>query len=433
MEPVMNRYLMSIVLVAATAACSQTGSQDPAGGKPQASATAQAQAPALAPAGESKPQGDMPDVIPTEKYSDGAKAFAAVKQAMLSGYYDKGLTEDDLYRAATKGMLEHVDANNAKWNKLLSPGEVAAIKNDLKGEIVGVGVEIKFDDATGYTDVLGIIPGSPAEKAGILPGDTIVTVNSKLYKGKTIHEVVADIRGKVGETLTLSILRADKLITVPLVRQVVTFDSVSHFELPGSVGYLRIRAFSTKTPAMLKAALDDFAQKNEKALVVDVRENGGGAFDDAVASAELFLPSGAPIATIAKRDGEEKFASKGSPVLAGVPIAVLVDHNTASSAELVAAALSEGRHATIIGARTYGKWSVQQLDDLPNGYAFKYTSGIFKSPSGKSYGGVGLTPDIEIAMDEKAFAKVWGINDATKRLAADPPLRTALTILQSSK
>jgi carboxyl-terminal processing protease len=114
-----------------------------------------------------------------------------------------------------------------------------------------------------------------------------------------------------------------------------------------------------------------------------------------------------------------------------LPLAILVDHNTASGAELVAAALQEGRHATRVGARTFGKWSVQKLDDLPNGYAFKFTVGVFKTPSGKSYGGVGLAPDIEVAMDEKAFAKVGLMKELDKRLAADPPLRTALAVLQA--
>src|SRR5262249_2536460 len=152
---------------------------------------------------------------PREKFTEGQRSFESVKSTLLAKYYRDGVapTEDDLYRAAVQGMLEHVDPAMHKYNNLLSPTELAQLDSDLKGEIVGAGVRSShFEPSTGYSDVGDTIPGSPAEKAGIQAGDVIVTVDGKLYKDQTISDVAMAIRGKVGESVTLSVLRGDKLL-----------------------------------------------------------------------------------------------------------------------------------------------------------------------------------------------------------------------------
>jgi carboxyl-terminal processing protease len=368
---------------------------------------------------------------PADKFSDGQRSFERVREAISKQYYLTGITDDEIYRAAVQGVLEHVDPKMRKWNKLISPAELAEIRSDLKGEIVGVGVRIHFDPASGHIEVQGVQPGSPAEKAGVTGGDLIVSVNGKRYKGMGMHDVVADIRGKIGEPVTLSVLREDKLLPFTLKREVVVFEEVAHQTFAdGAVGYVQIHGFSSKTPAMLKAAMDDLASKQPKSLVVDLRLNQGGSFEDAVSAAEQFLPAGAGVVNVKKRDGkDETIASKGSPSMANLPMIVLVSHQTSSGAEFVTAALQEGRHARVVGARTFGKWSVQVIDDLTNGYAFKFTTGQFFSPSGKTFDGVGLTPDVEVDMADEQLEKVWLINDAEKRIAADSQLRTAVSIL----
>jgi carboxyl-terminal processing protease len=181
----------------------------------------------------------------------------------------------------------------------------------------------------------------------------------------------------------------------------------------------------------VRSLLEDLAKKAPRALVVDLRENQGGSFEDAVAVAELMLPSGAPIVKVVKRGGkEEAFAAKGGGILASIPCAVLVNGETSSGAEFVAAALRESRHAQIVGTKTFGKWSVQTIEDLSNGYAIKYTVSQFRAPSGRSFEGSGLTPDVEVALDHKACENALRIEDAEKRLAADPQLRTATVLLK---
>ncbi len=374
---------------------------------------------------------DADDAVAPEKFTEGAKAFASVRDDLLKEYYAAGFTEDDLYRAATQGMLERLDPKMKKWNKLLPPDELATLRSDLKGEFVGIGSQIRFDESTGYADVLAVMPGTPSAKVGILAGDKIVSINGQLYRGKKLRDVMADLRGKVGETVAVSILRADKLLPFSIRREMVSYDSVMPLVL-ADVGYLRVRSFSGKTVPMLRAALDDFATKNVRSLVVDLRDNQGGLFDEAVASADVLLPAGTPIVNIKRRDQKtETRSSKNEHVVLGqLPMAVLVDRETSSGAEFLTAALQEGRHAPVIGGRTLGKWSLQTVKDLSNGYSVKFTVGLFASPSGRSFDGMGMLPDVEVTMDEGQLRRALVITDPEPRFAADPQLRTAVAMLR---
>lgn len=368
--------------------------------------------------------------VPSEKFTDAQKSFEHAKKTLLDGYYRDTFTEDDLYRAATAGMLERVDPEMHKWNKLLSPSEMAALHDDLKGELVGIGVRIELDPATGYISVKGTLPGSPAEKAGLAAPDQIVTVNGKLYRGLTLRDVLGDIRGKAGEVVTLSVLRADKLVSIPVTRAVVNYDTVAELVVSGNIGYVRIPGFNSKTPSSVRDVLTDLASKKVRALVVDLRKDPGGSFDDAVETVGQMVPTGSTVATLKKRAKvEPSIAKSATPTLLDVPIAVLVDHDTSSGAELMTAALSELRHATIVGSHTHGKWTVQMLDDLPNGYAMKYTVALFTSPAGKSYEGTGVQPDVEVDTPASELDRVLAITDPAKRLSEDVVLRTAVALL----
>src|SRR5262249_51541775 len=152
----------------------------------------------------------------------------------------------------------------------------------LKGEVVGIGVKIAFDEKSGFAEVLGTIAQSPSEKAGLLPGDHIVTVNGKLYKGMTLKDVVADIRGKAGEPVSLSVLRADKLVSFNVVRDKLAYDGPVHAMLPDNLGYVRIPSFNDKTPAAVRSGLEELERGGARSLVVDLRCAPGGSFERAV-------------------------------------------------------------------------------------------------------------------------------------------------------
>ncbi len=258
----MRRMFIALCVIA----CGETSPSQPSQTQPTPSGTT------LAFAGEPTPSriadANEDDELPATKFTEGAKAFAKVRQTLLEQYYAEGIGEDELYRAATAGMLEKIEPRMAKWNKLISDRELAELQADLRGEVVGIGVKIKFDPLSGYTDVLEAVPGSPSERAGLGAGDKIVTVNGKLYKGMRLRDVVADIRGKAGETVTLTVLHGAKLDTVKVTRDRIGFDQAEHAMLSEGVGWIHVPSFNDKTPGAVKAALEDL--KGAKALVVDL-------------------------------------------------------------------------------------------------------------------------------------------------------------------
>jgi carboxyl-terminal processing protease len=427
----MVHVFLASVVASACSQASQNSSASPGIASPGAATLAPAAVAAVDP---SQPAAtSAPPPAPAEPFHDAEKNFEAARKAMLEGYYRTSLDEEDLYRAALAGMLEGADPAMHRWNKLLSPTEIGQLRADLRGELVGIGVVIDLDPATGYIDVKSAIPGTPADRAGIAPPDKIVTIDGKLYKGLTLRDAIADIRGKAGETVTLSILRGAQLVSVPVVREKIAYDTVQGSMLTSDVGLVRIPAFNERTAPALHDALTAIASHHARALVVDLRDNPGGSFDAAVDTAGEMVASGSTVVTVAKRDHVEPFVSKGAPVLGDVPVAVVVDHATASSAELLTAALRDLRHATVVGSATQGKWTVQRIEDLPNGYAIKYTTGVFSSPSGKSYEGVGLTPDVEVDMSDDAIARARVVADPGRRLAEDTQLRTAVTMLERGR
>jgi carboxyl-terminal processing protease len=215
-----------------------------------------------------------------------------------------------------------------------------------------------------------------------------------------------------------------------IVREHVVYDQVSSSFFPDDVGYIRIPSFNDRTPPMAKAALEDLGKRGAKALVIDLRQSPGGSFDRAVSVAELFLPDGAGIVTLKRRNKpEEKHVARGGGLLLDLPMAILVDHGTSSGAEFVTAALRDARHARVVGTRTKGKWSVQTVDDLPNGWAFKYTVSMFRTPSGEAFEGTGLPPDVEVTLDEKRLPEIYGAKTPEERIAKDVQYRTARELI----
>jgi len=425
------RTLCLLLLGALSTSACGSETPVPGGGTAPGATTTSAAMPTSSRATPAAGDTAAPPKIPAEPFRDGARVFAQVKDALLAHYYREGIGEDDLYRAATEGMLEHADPAMSKWNKLLTPAELADLHADLKGEVVGVGVHIDFDPATGYSKVLSTLPGSPAERAGLAAGDLIVAVDGILFKNKSLRDVVNQIRGKAGDKVSLTVLRDQELVSLSMARESVAYESASHALLGEGVGVLRIRGFTEKTPGATKASLEALQAGGATALVVDLRCNPGGALDQAVTTAGLLLPAGAGVVTLQKRgEAPDVRKASGAAPLVDRPLVVLVNGSTGSSAEFLAAALSEVRHAPLVGQTTLGKWTAQTLDDLPNGYAMKYTVSLLRTPSGKSFEGVGLTPDAEVSMDDKQVEKASQIRAPAERLAADVQLRTAVALLR---
>lgn len=402
------------------------------------SAGAPAQDTALAPPREGDSKTAEPEVARSATpFTNAEQTFRSVRD-MLRQRYHREVTDDELYRAAVAGMLQHIEPQLAPYNKLLSPEEVRSLNEDLRGEYVGVGVAIKFEDSSGISDVVNIIPGSPAERAGVRDGDKILTVAGKSYKGKTLRDVVSDIRGPVGEAVTLSILRGTEVKTFSIRRERLTYETVTTVLLPGDVGYLLIRQFSEKTPQAVRAGVQELVGKRARALILDLRDNQGGLFEQAATTASLLLKRGTTLAKVHRRgEAERVVTSEGTGPELGLPLALLIDGETASSAEMLAGALREATGALLVGGKTRGKGSVQTVEELPNRYAIKFTTGEFLLPSGQRIEGAGLTPDVEVALPvpdgsnyEQQLVRVQRLPSASERLAQDVQLRAAYNMVR---
>jgi carboxyl-terminal processing protease len=366
---------------------------------------------------------------PREPFSDAQKAFDQARAVLLKEYVDDKLSEADLYRAAVAGMLR--GAAGRKWDKLLSPGEYAELMGDLGGEMVGIGIEIKFEDETGNILILGTVPSSPAEKAELRAGDRILKIDGRSFKGLQLRDAVYGIRGKAGQAVVLTLLRDDRIVTRTVVRAPILWAPVNSISLPGNLAVVSIKSFTDKTPSLLKAALEKVMAQKPRGVIVDLRSNEGGSFDRVVESAGLVLPKGKLVATLIRRGGaEEALRTSTEPLLFGVPVVALVNGSTASGAEILAGALKEEGGARIVGKKTYGKWNVQKIAELSNKYAVKYTVGLFKTPRGELLDGKGLEPDLEVDFDEAAAEKVMHLPDGAQRLKADPQLRAAAQLLR---
>lgn len=367
-----------------------------------------------------------------QNFPGGEKAFQEAKAMLLKDHVDQNLTDDELYRAALAGMISN--GGKRPWDTLLSPAEWGEMQEDMSGQVVGIGAEVHFEPEAGLVAVLGVIPGSPAEKAGVVAGDRILKIDGRSPKGLAMREVVHLIRGPAGQAVALTILRDDQIITKSIKRAPMAWSPVTELSLPagpGSIAVVGIKTFNEKTPSLLRAELERLRAEKPRGLVLDLRGNSGGLFDKLLDCANLMLPKGKLVVTkVGRGRAEEAYRSSGEPVLAGVPVLVLTDGTTTSSAELFAGALQQSLGARVVGKRTHGKWNVQKVMQLGNGWALKYTIGVFKSPRGELLDGKGLEPDLEVEMDPATLEKTQRLRDPAARLAADPQLRAAVALLK---
>lgn len=325
--------------------------------------------------------------------------------------------------------LNHGDQN---WNTPISPTELAELQISLAGKVSGIGIALKFDEPTGNGLILNIIPHTPAAKAGLKRDDTIVSVNGVRFKGKQLRDLVAALRGNPGERVDLKVLRDDRVLSVSLKRDVVTWAPVEMQMIGKDTALLHIDSFNIETPKIVEEKLKSVNSGSVKNLIVDVRGNSGGSFSEAVKTTEFFIPKDRPIVITKDRNGKTKtLTSSGALLNKEVRVAVLTNNETKSAAEFFAAALKEERSAKIVGEHTLDKWNAQMIDTLPNGFAIKYTVQSFQSPLGRSYQAVGLNPDVEIPLAKNlSYEELLHEETIAKRLETDPQLKAANQLLE---
>jgi len=329
---------------------------------------------------------------PVHRYLD---YFHQVFQHILSDYV--GDTDPKkLFYGAIRGMMKALDD---PYCRFLDERSFTEFKEDISGDFVGVGIEISAKD--GDIVVISPIEDSPAMKAGIKEGDTIVRVNDTAIKNKELSKIVKMIRGLPGSDVKLHIRREgfDDLLEFSLKRAVIHTSSVSYEIMENTgIGYLRIKIFGDDTTREVEKALKYFNGKGVDRLVLDLRGNPGGKLEDAIQISDLFLEKDMIIVTTKGRKGADVRESRSlnDPLYRG-RLLVLVNKGSASASEIVAGAVKDNNRGKLLGEQTFGKGSVQRLFSLSDAIGITLTVARYYTPSGVSIHGTGITPDIVVS------------------------------------
>ncbi len=328
------------------------------------------------------------------RYGAMANTFIHVMKE-IERHYVEPVDPRELFEGSLEGMVGRLD----EYSAYIPPSESTQFREGIEQQFGGIGIEVAIDQQSGLITVLSPIPGTPAWRAGLQAGDKIVGIDGEGAEGLTLEDAVRRMRGAVGTPVRVTLLRgADQRLEVELVREVIQIQSVLGdardadgrwqfvLEEEPSVGYIRIVSFGERTLDDLRTALDVLSQRSVKGLILDLRGNAGGLLEGAVAVCDLFIKEGRIVSTRG-RDAvdREVYQASGKTPYANLPLVVLVNRYSASASEIVAACLQDHGRAAIVGERTWGKGTVQNLIPLEGGRSLlKLTTASYWRPSNQN-------------------------------------------------
>jgi len=321
--------------------------------------------------------------------------FSRVYELVRQAYVEK-VDNKTLMKAAITGMLAGLDPHS----EYLDKEGLQQLSEDTSGQYSGLGIEVLQVD--GGLKIISPIDDTPAARAGIKPGDSIVKINGRLVDPQNVNEMFQQLRGKPGSKIALTITHegSDKLVDLQLVRELISVSSVKVRELEPGYAYIRISQFQDDTAADLQKKLGQLIAKNgpPKGAVLDLRNNPGGLLTTAVGVGDDFLDAGVIVTTRGRlADANMSFSAHPGDQLRGAPMIVLTNHGTASAAEIVAGALKDNHRALTMGQRSFGKGVVQTVLPLDADHAVKITTARYYTPNGTSIQAEGIKPDIALA------------------------------------
>jgi carboxyl-terminal processing protease len=307
--------------------------------------------------------------------------------------YVKEIDRRELIDAAIKGILSKLDP----YSSYIPPKDLSGFRTMVENEFGGIGIQVSAQG--GQLKVISPLPGSPAYRAGVQAGDRILEINGKSTEGMAIDEAVVQMKGKEGTKVTLSIVHPGrrKKETIAVARERIHIETVLGdrrkaddtwdfmLDTQERIGYLRVTAFSRDTAGEMRTALEELKSQGMKALVLDLRFNPGGLLNSAIEASNLFISKGTIVSTQGRNSPERIWKARTEGAFEGFPMIVLVNRYSASAAEIVAACLQDHHRAVVMGERTWGKGSVQNVIELEDSHAaLKLTTAAYRRPSGKN-------------------------------------------------
>ena len=338
------------------------------------------------------------DEVPVEDIEQFVDIFKRIKEQ----YVDE-VNDDELFKNAIEGMVNGLDPHS----DFLSKDDFDELKIGTTGRFGGLGIEITQEDS--YIKVISPIDDTPAMRSGILAGDMIIKVDDKDLKDVPINDAVKLMRGKPGTSVEITILRkkVNKPIVLSIQREIIISKGIKTKIFKNNIGYIRLSNFQSNSTSDLQTAfykLNKQSNNNMKGLIVDLRNNPGGVLGAAVGISDLFLQSGKIVETKGRSSNSElRYEATARDISNGMSLIILINEGSASASEIVAGALQDNDRATILGTKSYGKASVQTIQELSDGSALKLTTAKYYTPLGKDIHENGIMPDvvIELSDDDK--------------------------------
>ena len=324
---------------------------------------------------------------------DDLRTFTDVFNQVRNNFVEE--TDDHtLMNAAIRGMLSELDPHSS----YMEADEFRQLDNNTRGRYSGIGVEVVIQNE--HVKVTYVMDGGAADKAGMIVGDVITSIDRVDLRGQNLRLAVDTLRGKVGTTVEITVRHENgEVSNLELVRDFVEVASVYSRPVDGNYGYFQITHFTRKTADELLEQIEYMQDNHEgplKGIVLDLRNNPGGVLSPAVTIADGFLDDGLIVYTRGRAEKQLEFTAKPGQWLEGVPVVVLVDRSSASASEVLAGALQDQGRALIVGEKTFGKGSVQSVLNLRNGSGIRLTTSRYYTPSGRSIQAEGIHPDVEI-------------------------------------
>jgi len=346
---------------------------------------------------------------------------------LLSRYSIVPFNKNDMLDNMYRGFLAGVDD---PYTQYLCAEALAAFHSRADGAFVGIGVTFFVDTDDPFITISDVFRGSPAEAAGLLPGDSIIAVDGTDIAGRQREDVVSRITGPENTSVVLTIYRPyeSKRFDVEIIRARVEIPSVFHEMLyteDGLIGYIRLDGFDRVTPGQFDDAVAELLAEGMSGLIIDVRNNPGGMLHSVVRITDTLIPEGVIVFTVDSRGRRENTYTQ-TPEYLGIPLVLLVNERSASASEVLAGAIRDTDVGTIVGEQTFGKGVVQNLLNLSDGTAIKLTVQTYHSRSGENIHGIGITPDIIVEMSDELGRRI-----STLTLEEDIQLQAAIAVIEA--
>lgn len=324
---------------------------------------------------------------------------------IINKYYLGEVDEEKLKEGAIKGYIEGLDD---PYTEYISKEEMEEYMEDTLGNYVGIGIYMTADKKSDKVKVLSPIKDSPAEKAGIEPGDIIVSVNGKTYNSSEMSTMTNDIKGEEGTEVEITILRGTETKEFKIKREKIKVNPVESKVLENNIGYIKFTSFDETTAEDFKTKYEELKKSKIKSLIIDLRNNGGGLVDQALKIADYMTEKDSVLLyEVDKKGNEEVKKSENNPIISE-PVIILTNENTASASEILAGALKDLGKAKIVGTKTYGKGVIQQILNVKDGSGIKLTVEEYQTPNRNKINKIGIEPDetVELPSDVESVINV---------------------------